>query len=125
MTNRWVRAQDGAIFGVCKGFARALNLPVGMVRLGWIACILLGGAGIGLYLLLAISLPREDKVYQALKPRLLGVCANVARRAEMEVGIVRFAFLVLLLGSLGLTAVIYIIGYLFLKDESDDNRFST
>src|SRR5690242_13915217 len=104
MTNRWVRAQDGAIFGVCKGVAKTLNLPVGMVRLVWIACVLLGGVGLGAYILLAISLPREDRVYEASKPRLLGVCAAFAKRADMDIGAVRFVFLLLLLASLGLTA---------------------
>lgn len=124
MTNRWVRAQDGAIFGVCKGVAKTLNLPVGMVRLAWLACVLLGGVGLGVYLLLAISLPREDRVYEALKPRLLGVCAMFAKRADMDVGAVRFVFLLLLLASLGLTAVLYIIGYLFMNDSAGNSRLT-
>jgi phage shock protein PspC (stress-responsive transcriptional regulator) len=119
-----VRVKDGAIFGVCKGFARTLNLPVGMVRLGWLACVLLGGIGLGLYLLLAISLPREDRIYEAMKPRLLGVCALLAKRTELEVGIVRFIFLLLLLGSLGLTAVLYVIGYFFLDDSTGNSRIA-
>lgn len=124
MSNRWVRAKDGAVFGVCKGVAKSLNLPVGMVRLGWLACVLLGGIGLGVYLLLAISLPREDRVYESLKPRLLGVCAAFAKRADMDVGAVRFVFLLLLLGSLGLTSVLYLIGYLFLDDSAGNSRIT-
>jgi len=124
MAKQWVRSQDGAIFGVCKGVAKTLNLPVGMVRLGWIACVLLGGVGLGVYLLLAISLPREDRVYEALKPRLLGVCAMFAKRADMDIGAVRFIFLLLLLASLGLTAVLYIIGYLCMSDSTGNSSLA-
>ena len=116
---KWIRARDGALFGVCKGIARALEMPVGIVRLTWIACILLGGVGLGVYLLLAISLPREDKAYSALEPRLLGVCVKLAKKTSLEVGIVRFIALCLLFASLGLTSVLYLIGY-FAMDDQDN-----
>ncbi len=58
---KWVRAKDGAIFGVCKGLARTLDIPVEIFRLLWLLSILFLGAGIGLYLLLAICLPREEQ----------------------------------------------------------------
>lgn len=118
---RWVRAKDGAVFGVCKGVARATALPVGMVRLGWLACVLLGGVGLGVYLLLAITLPREDRAYEALQPRLLGVCAKLSKRIDLEVGLVRFLFLALFLASLGLGFVLYLIGYVCLNDQESTN----
>lgn len=117
MVHRWVRAKDGALFGVCKGVARAMNLPVGMVRLVWLICVFLGGVGLGVYLLLALTLPREDKMQAALRPRLLGVCAQFSKRVDLEVGLVRFLFVSLLLASLGLGSVLYVIGYLYFSDE--------
>lgn len=119
---KWTRAKDGALFGVCKGVARATDLPVGMVRLAWILCVLLGGVGIGVYILLAISLPREDNTAQASKPRLLGVCANFSKRTQLEVGIVRFLCLAVFLCSLGLGAVLYLAGYLFMDQVSEASR---
>ncbi|MBX3020849.1 MAG: PspC domain-containing protein [Bdellovibrionales bacterium] len=125
---KWVRAKDGAIFGVCKGLARTLDIPVGLFRLLWLISILFLGTGLALYLLLAIALPREDKVVQALNPRLLGVCAKVALRTDVEVGIIRFLALCLMFLSLGATLVGYVVLYFILdnkKSQSSDNKPST
>ena len=65
MSMKWVRSQDGAIFGVCKGLARALDLSPGLMRLLWLFSVLFLGAGLWLYLILAVSLPREDKIDKA------------------------------------------------------------
>lgn len=126
MGMKWVRAKDGAIFGVCKGLARALDIPVGVFRVLWILSILFLGAGIGLYLILAISLPREDKVVEALSPKLLGVCSKIARRTNIEVGVARFLAICLAFLSLGATVVGYIILYFVLNEakpaQSSDNN---
>jgi phage shock protein C len=113
---KWVRAKDGAIFGVCKGIARAIDIPVGMFRLLWVLSVLLFGAGIWMYLIMAIAFPREDKAAQALDARFLGVCSKIALRTDLEVGIVRFLAICLALLSLGATVVGYIVLY-FVLDE--------
>jgi len=113
---KWVRARDGAIFGVAKGIARTLDLPVGLTRLLWVLSVLFLGAGLGLYLILAISLPREDKAIEAIEPWLLGVCSRIALRTNLEIGIVRFLTICLSLLSLGATLVGYIVLY-FVLDE--------
>lgn len=125
---KWVRAKDGAIFGVCKGLARTLDIPVGIFRLFWLISILFLGAGLGLYLLLAICLPREDKQAEALDARILGVCAKIAVRTEMEVGIVRFLAVCIMFMSLGATLVGYIVLYFILDDkkiQSSESKPST
>ena len=128
---KWVRAQDGAIFGVCKGMARALDLSVGTVRLMWLFLVLFFGVGIGLYLMLAIALPREDKVLQAMDPFLLGVCTRIARKTDLDVGVVRFITLCLLFPSMGATLVGYVVLYFVLDDvpgntlQSSDKSPST
>lgn len=121
---KWVRAQDGAICGVCKGLARTLDVPVGLFRLLWLISILFVGVGLGLYLLFAISLPREDKVEKARGRRVLGVCARIARRTDLEVGIVRFVAVCLLLLSGGSTLVGYIVLH-FVLDQNSANKPST
>jgi phage shock protein C len=121
MTFRWVRARDGAIFGVCKGLSRAMNVPLGMLRLAWVLCTLFGGIGLGIYLLLTICLPREDRVYQAMEPKILGVCARLARRADLEVGVVRFLCLCFLFASLGITSILYLVGYFALPEAQPDD----
>lgn len=121
---KWVRANDGAVFGVCKGLAKTLDIPVGLFRLIWICSVLFLGAGILLYLMLAISLPREDKQVQALEPWLLGVCAKISLKTDLEVGIVRFLAISLSLLSMGATIVGYIVLYFVLdnKGYNSDNK---
>ncbi len=118
---KWVRASDGAIFGVCKGVARALDVPVGIVRLMWIFSVLFLGAGVLFYLMLAISLPREDKTVQALEPWILGVCSKIALRSNLEVGIVRFLTICVAFLSMGATIVGYVVLYFVLDDNSQRN----
>ncbi len=122
---KWTRAQDGMLFGVCKGLARIFEMPVGVVRLIWVLSILFFGAGIWLYLMLAVSLPREDKTIQALDAWILGVCSKISLRTNLEVGVVRFLALCLALLSLGASVVGYIVLYFVLdqkKTQSSDNK---
>lgn len=125
---KFVRAKDGAIFGVCKGLARTLDIPVGLFRLMWLLSALMFGVGVGVYLLLALTLPREDKTGDALQPWILGVCLKLSQRANLEVGIVRFMTIVLTLGFMGATIIGYIVLYFVLdekKSQSSDNSPST
>jgi len=122
---KWVRAQDGVIFGVCKGLAKTFDIQVGVFRLLWICSLLFFGAGLWLYLLLAVSLPREDKTVQALEPVILGVCSKIAVKTEVEVGVVRFLAITLGLMSMGATLVGYIVLYFVLdqkKSQTSDSK---
>ena len=122
---KWVRAQDGVIFGVCKGLANAFDIPVGVFRLLWILSVLFLGAGVWLYILLAISLPREDKLIQALSAKVFGVCARIAAKTQVEVGVVRFLAICLGLMSMGATVVGYIILYFVIdqtKPQTSDSK---
>ncbi len=121
----WVRAKDGAIFGVCKGVARALDIPVGLCRLLWLVSVLFLGAGLGIYLMLALTLPREDKVDKALEPWILGVCARLARRSHLEVGVLRFLALALSLLSFGATIVGYLVLYFVLEEPTSHSGQSS
>lgn len=128
---KWVRASDGAIFGVCKGLARTLGISVGLFRVLWILSVLFLGAGVGLYLILAIGLPREDKAVQALEPWVLGVCSKIALRTDLEVGVVRVLAICAALLSMGATVVGYFVLYFVMDDQpaaqvrSSESRPST
>lgn len=125
---KWVRSKDGVFFGVCKGMAQALEIPVGLFRLLWLASVLFFGVGLGLYILLAASLPREDKLVESLEPKFLGVCAKISKRTLVEVGLVRFLAICLALLSMGATVVGYIVLYFVLdnqKTQSSDSRPAT
>jgi len=127
---KWVRSADGALCGVCKGLANTLGISVGVFRLLWIFSVLFFGAGLALYFMLAISLPREDKLAQALEPWILGVCAKISLRTNLEIGIVRFLAICLALLSFGATIVGYFVLYFVMDDaptkaQSSDTRPST
>jgi phage shock protein PspC (stress-responsive transcriptional regulator) len=125
---KWVRSKDGVIFGVCKGLARTLDIPLGWFRLLWVFSLLFFGVGLGVYLMLAITLPREDKALQALDPWILGVCSRISIRTELDVGIVRFLAVSLSLLSLGATLVGYIVLHFILDrpaNHNSDNKPAT
>jgi phage shock protein PspC (stress-responsive transcriptional regulator) len=48
------------VFGVCGGLADYLRLDPALVRLGFVLITFAGGAGVLMYLILAIVLPVED-----------------------------------------------------------------
>ncbi|MCB0411267.1 MAG: PspC domain-containing protein [Bdellovibrionales bacterium] len=109
--SRWTRSPDGLIAGVCKGVAEALDLEVWLVRLVWVLSIFLLGFGVLLYIALAFSLPRSDKLEQAYDDKILGVCAQIAERSDIEVGVVRMLALVSIYLSAGATVLAYIVLY--------------
>jgi phage shock protein PspC (stress-responsive transcriptional regulator) len=114
MNYRWVRAQDGAIAGVCKGLSTALEIETWIIRVIWLVAILWFGTGIVLYLILAACLPRVDKLDHALDSKFLGVCARIAVRYHFEVGVVRVAAVLLALTTFGAALLLYVLGYFFI-----------
>ena len=120
---RWTRASDGALAGVCKGLAQSLDIETWILRVIWIVAILWFGTGILLYLILAICLPRVDRLDQALDRKLLGVCARIAKRYQIEVGIVRTAAVLFLFVTFGSAILVYGLCY-FLVPTTDESRKS-
>jgi len=114
------RSEDGVIAGVCKGLSEILEIEVGLIRLAFLAFLLIGGSGIVGYFALVFALPRKDKLPQALEPKILGVCANLAKKTEIDVGIIRFFTILSLFGSIGLSLLFYIILKIILS-ESESN----
>lgn len=115
---RWVRAQDGIVAGVAKGMARTLGLDTTLVRLIWLIGLFCG-VGIIAYFILAICLPREDRLEEAEQKKIAGVCLKLSRRLDMEVGLVRVLMTVAALSSLGVTILFYLIlAYTLPKDET-------
>lgn len=114
---RWVRARDGMLGGVCTGVARGLDVGVGVVRLAWVIAVLFLGCGVLAYLLCWIALPRDDRLDRAHEKRMLGVCARLSQRGDIEVGLARLAALTLLLMSAGTAIVGYILLYAVLPSD--------
>ncbi len=56
----WTRPQTGRMLaGVCRGLANRFELPIAAVRVAFLLSLLLGGAGIVVYLALWIAMPEE------------------------------------------------------------------
>lgn len=116
---RWTRAKDGALAGVCKGLADALGIETWIVRVIWLIAILWFGTGVLLYLILAVCLPRVDRLDQALDRKVLGVCGRIAKRYRIEVGLVRTGFVLLALITFGVAVLGYGLCY-FLVPKADE-----
>lgn len=116
---RWTRASDGALAGVCKGLADALGIEIWIVRVIWLIAVLWFGTGILLYLILAICLPRVDKLDQALDRKILGVCARIADRYRIEVGLVRTGFVFTALFTFGVAILGYGLCYFFVPKAKE------
>lgn len=119
VNSQWSRSVDGILAGVCKALAKRFAIDVMLVRLAWIFAILFFGFGIGAYLVLAVGLPREDKLAEAFAPRVLGVCSRFARRFDLDIGLTRVGFTTLLLCSGGLVFFAYLILYFVLPKDSE------
>jgi len=52
--------KDRIIFGVCGGLAEYFDISPFLVRLLFVIFVLIGGAGIPLYLILAVLMPGEE-----------------------------------------------------------------
>ena len=120
---KWVRSPDGILAGVCQGLSGAFKVDPWIVRILWIASVLTFGVGLGLYIILAVSLPRQDKANDAYSKRILGVCSRVARKLEIEVGLVRAGAIVLGLMSAGAVVVGYIILHFILDQQGNHGHW--
>lgn len=116
---RWVRSDKGALAGVCKGLGDALGIETWILRVIWLVAVLWFGSGVLFYLILAICLPRVDRLDQALDRKLLGVCARIAKRYHIEVGVVRTGFVLFLLVTFGAAILGYGLCY-FLIPKADE-----
>jgi len=114
---RFYRSPNGYLCGVCRGIAESFQLNIILVRLVWLAAIFFYGFGLGLYIMLAVSLPRQDQFDKAFNRRLLGVCAKISKKMNWEVGLVRFSTILLSLGSLGFALIAYVVLYFSLEEE--------
>lgn len=108
---RWVRSTtDYYVAGVAGGLAKELNMEPWVVRLLWIlGALCTFGLFLVLYVCFVIALPRDDRMDTARNKKILGVCARIDARGDMEVGLARLLALMLLIGTGGAAVVGYIV----------------
>jgi phage shock protein PspC (stress-responsive transcriptional regulator) len=117
MNKPWTRSMNGILAGVCQGLAERFTVDVMLVRLAWLFSVLFFGAGLGLYFILAVSLPRFDKVQKSSEAKLLGVCTRFAARFDLDVGLTRVGFCLLLFLSGGTFFFVYLLLLFILPKE--------
>jgi phage shock protein C len=120
MNSQWSRASDGILAGVCKGLSQRFDVDVMLVRLAWLFGVLFFGVGLCAYIILAIGLPKENKLNQAYESRIFGVCSRFARRFDLDVGLTRVGFTTALLLTGGTAFFAYLILYFILPKYSSD-----
>ena len=59
--------ENKKIFGVCSGLADYLDLDLTLIRVIWLAAVLLGGSGLLLYLIFAIVVEPKSVVMAKTK----------------------------------------------------------
>lgn len=114
---RFYRSKNGFLAGVCRGFAESFDFSPTLVRILWLGAVCFYGLGLGMYVILAIALPRQDELDKAFNRRLLGVCGKLAKKMQWEVGIVRASTIFLALGSFGFAVLAYIVLYFSFEEE--------
>ena len=133
------RATNGILGGVCEGLAQRYDLPVGLIRLAWLASILFFGTGALLYLLLwwivprADALPLEPSIWQRDElgqPRaplarteidrmFLGVCGGLARRWQVDPSLIRLGATGLAIMSLGTSVLVYLLAAVVMPSNDE------
>ncbi|WP_413558871.1 PspC domain-containing protein [Bdellovibrio sp. HCB209] len=119
---RWVRASDGALCGVCKGLAQAFEIETWILRVIWLVAVLWFGTGVLLYFILWLTLPRVDRLDQALDRKVLGVCARIAKRYQLEVGVVRTTAVLFLCVTFGAAILVYGLCYFLIPEASKSEK---
>jgi phage shock protein C len=115
----WTRSSSGILAGVCKGIAQRLELDVLVVRFALIVSILCLGTGALAYIVLALSIPREDRLDKSFEPRILGVCAYFSKRFDFEPGLARAGALTALIFSAGTVFVVYLILWFIMPSREE------
>lgn len=117
MNRPWFRSNTGILAGVCEGLANRFDVNPWTIRIAWLIAVLALGVGLMAYIILAISLPREDRLTEAHQKRFLGVCHRLSESTEIDVGLVRAGTLFLALTSFGITVVGYFILHVLLPED--------
>jgi diaminohydroxyphosphoribosylaminopyrimidine deaminase/5-amino-6-(5-phosphoribosylamino)uracil reductase len=117
-TLKFYRSQNGWIFGICEGLGESFDLPPLLIRFFWVLSFFLYGLGLGIYLALAVSLPRKDKIEKAFEKQFLGVCVLLSNKMSLEIGVIRFLTVLLALTTGGFAILAYIILYFSLEKNN-------
>ena len=114
------------IAGICAGFGEYFDLDPSIIRIVWLATVLLGGTGVLIYLIcwLVIPLNTEQHIVTTFHPLtrsknnkiIAGVCGGLGEYFQIDPVIFRLAFIVAVL-ALGMGILLYIILWIAVPSE--------
>ncbi len=118
------------IAGVCGGLAESIQVNPIVLRIAFLISILLGGAGLLIYIALWIILPQRDyqvvfenRFFRPLNQRMLGgVCIAIANELKIDVSLIRLASVLISL-YFGSGILIYIFLWIAIPSEVKSNNY--
>lgn len=111
---KWVRSENGILFGVCEGIGEAFQVDPNKLRIFLFITAVFFGTGIFAYLLLGLVLPRRDRLKHYNQHKFLGVCHRLHIRTGTELGIIRLLVISSTLASAGVVLLGYFALALFM-----------
>jgi len=117
--------KEKIIAGVCGGLYEVTGIDVSIIRIVFAGSLFIGGAGLIVYIVLAIILPKDEdnefvvledddsskkgKIFRSWEKRMIaGVCGGLSERFNLDVSIIRLIFVILLISG-GIGVPLYII----------------
>lgn len=117
----WTRSPNGWVAGVCQGLGERFDIKPNVVRFIWFLSVFFIGAGFVFYIICALCLPVQGREEYARQPKFLGVCYRLSEKLNVDVGLLRIVTVLIGLGSLGTTALAYIVIHFLLGNSTDRN----
>jgi phage shock protein PspC (stress-responsive transcriptional regulator) len=115
---KFMRSADGVFLGVFAGAAREFQVSANFLRALWLLSFFGFGIGLFFYLVLGFTLPREDKLAEYEKPKALGACVKIAKKTNVDLGVVRTIAVFLFFASFGSSLIAYVLVALLLDSKS-------
>ena len=120
---KWVRSEDGWFAGVCEGLANRFGFAPNLIRLIWLFSVLIFGSGLFVYIILSLVLPREDRLREYDREKLLGVCYKLSVNSGLDLGLIRLLAVISLIASFGTTSLVYLIMFFFIDENPPKKNF--
>lgn len=118
-TTKWKRSRNGWLAGVCEGLGESFEVKPNIIRVLWLISLFFFGTGILAYIILALTLPREDRLYEYQEDKLFGVCKRISEQSGLELPLVRTLAVVSFIASLGTSILLYLILNFVLPENED------
>lgn len=106
---KWKRSINGWFGGVFEGLGESFNIEPNILRGLWLLSAFFFGTGFLIYLVMALTLPREDQLMSYHEDKVFGVCKRIAELTGLELGVVRLLAVVSFIASAGTASLLYII----------------